>query len=116
MSTDNLLEEVDMIIKDVQFAVNTISLSKVLPQSSRVVFLNIETKENEAFTVRLTLQGFLVVSHSLDKDESGSKKYPSTFETIYALLESISSSYVGSFGKALQDKLAALKQLQSDDE
>ena len=113
MSTDNLLEEVDMIIKDVQFAINSISLSKVLPQSSRVVFINIETKENEVFTVRLTLQGFVVVSHSLDKDDGRSEKYPTTYETVYALLENISSSYVSLFGQALQGKLAALKQLEN---
>lgn len=112
----NLLDEVEFLINDIGFAVNSISLSKTLSQTSNTVYLNIETKDEEVFTVRLTLQGFQVVSHENDKDENGSVKYPVAYETIYSLLENISPSYVSLFGKALTEKLEALKRLEDDNE
>lgn len=110
----NLQDEVEFIINDIGFAVNSISLSKTLPQSPYVVFLNIETKDKDCFTVRLTVQGFQVVSHETEKDENGSAKYPVAYETVYALLQNISPSYVDLFGKALTEKLEALKRLEDE--
>lgn len=111
-STDdqNLLNEVDYHIKDIGFAVNSISLSTKLPQQPHHVFMNIETKESEKFTIQLNNAGFKVVSHEFDLDQSGSAKYPITYETIYALLQEISPSYVNSFGNALSAKLQNLAQ------
>ena len=101
----NLFEEVDYHIKDVGYAVNNIELSKDLTQEEHCVYMNIETKEAEQFTIRLNGQGFKVVAHIFNSDDNGSEKYPVAFETIYALLEHISPSYVNSFGNALTAKL-----------
>eukprot|EP00111_Clytia_hemisphaerica_P024602 TCONS_00072534-protein len=109
----NLLQEVDLLIKDVQFALNVFKLSDILPQSPNEVYVNIETKETEKFTIQLTSQGFKVVAHQFDQnDENGSAKYPTPFETINALLEHISASFVELFGNALKQKLEALQSAQ----
>lgn len=104
----NLLEEIDFHIKDIGFAVNSIALSKVLPQATNNACINIETKELEKFTIRLNLQGFQVIGHDFDTDDNGSVKYPVAYETIYSLLQNISASYVDSFGGALMKKLEDL--------
>ena len=59
--TLNFIEESDIIIKDISFSVNDICLSSTLPQSAHhLVYLNITTKENKCFTVRLSTEGFKV--------------------------------------------------------
>ncbi|XP_047132509.1 GSK3B-interacting protein-like [Hydra vulgaris] len=108
----SLKEDAEVLINEVSYAVKNISISSSLPSSDNCVFLNIETKENALFTVRLSPQGFQVVSHALDKDENGSTTYPRVYETVYSLLENISESYVTVFGNALSVKLNALKDLQ----
>ena len=117
MSTDSLLDEVNILVNDVQYSVNHIRLSGVLPQSPHIVYLNVETKENRKFTIQLTLQGFKVVSEGqFDKDDgTDSAQFPTAFETIYALLENISPSFVGMFGNALKDKLEALQSAQDNE-
>ena len=111
-SDKNLLEEVDFHIKDIGFSVNQIYLSKVLPQASHLAYINIETKEQEKFTVQLSMQGFQVVGHEFDSTSGPSVKYPNAYETIYASLEAISSSYTKSFSNALADKLNLLNQTE----
>ena len=117
MSTDNLLDEVTILVNDVKFSVNHIGLSDVLPQSPHIVYLNVETKENRKFTIRLTLEGFKVVSDGQFDADSGadSTEFPASYETIYALLENISPAFVGMFGNALKDKLEALQNAQQSE-
>lgn len=117
MSTDNLLDEVDLLVNDVKFAVNHIGLSIVLPQSPQTVYLNIETKESTKFTIQLTQQGFKVVNECQFDIDTGtdSANFPTAFETIYALMENISPSYVGLFGNALVNKLEALQNEQQNE-
>ena len=117
MSTDNLLDEVTILFNDVKFSVNHIGLSDVLPQSPHIVYLNVETKENRKFTIRLTLQGFKVVSECQFDTDSGtdSTEFPVSYETIYALLENISPAFVGMFANALQNKLEMLQSAQADE-
>lgn len=109
--TLNLLQEADYVINDISFSVKVIALSKLLKQTPSLVYFNIITKEDQQFTVRLTAEGFQVVSHERDKDEGSSPHFPVAYETVYALLEHISPSYVNSFGNALFNKLSTLKQL-----
>ena len=110
--TLNFVQESDLIIKDISFSVSSIYLSSSLPQSPNLVYFNLVTKESDTFTVQLSTEGFKVVSHRLDTNEGSSPRYPVAFETVYSLLETISVSYVGSFGNALMMKLSGLQQDQ----
>lgn len=47
-------------LKDISFALVTGEVSKLLPSSIDEVFLNLTTKENENFCVRLCMDGFQV--------------------------------------------------------
>ena len=113
--TLNFIEESNLIIKDISFSVSAISLSQTLPQSPHLVYFNIVTKESKSFTVRLSTEGFKVVSHRLDSDEACSGEFPKTYETVYSLLETISASYVSSFGNALMMKLSGLENKPQDE-
>lgn len=48
------------VIKEVSYAVSFVEISKVLPGSDALVYLNLCTKENESFCVELSVQGFRV--------------------------------------------------------
>ena len=104
----NLLDEVPIILKDIGYSVASIELSQILPNRPDLLYLNIRTKENNDFCIRLSVNGFQVAGHSFNLDEGASTEFPEPFETVYALLQSISPSYVQSFGNALLSKLLAL--------
>ena len=102
--TNNLLEEASIIINDVSYAVDKIELATNILQEPHSVFFSIRTKEKQDFLINLTLKGFCVV----DKPESDQSA--TFYETIYALLQDISPSYVSSFSNALFMKLNSLKE------
>ncbi len=64
----NLADEVDFISKDVQFAVEYISMSKKLPETDGRIYINIQTKENDKFCVELSKAGFAVRNYSFNAD------------------------------------------------
>lgn len=119
-------EEAEAVIRDIGDHVRHASLSGVLASSDSLIYLNLTTLEGQQLTVRLTHQGFAVVSHqSHDTDDVIGKKDSDDvtdikedddddslqhYETAYALLSSVSKGYSHSFGDSLKDKLSALKQ------
>ncbi|EDO33748.1 predicted protein [Nematostella vectensis] len=110
-------DEAQGVIKDIAFSVSQISVSEKLPSSRESVFLNIETKENICFCVQLCIQGFRVVSNtfdfcSFDEKDSITQNTP-FYETIYALLDTISPGYSQMFGNELSRKLSELQQKTS---
>lgn len=52
--------EAEAVIKDIGFAVKSISISNKLPASRECVYLNVSTKESKRFCVELSVLGFLV--------------------------------------------------------
>ncbi|KAK3726316.1 hypothetical protein QZH41_012733 [Actinostola sp. cb2023] len=105
-------EEIDFrieaqdVIKDIGFAVEQITVSKQLPATKECAYLNIETKEKQLYCVQLCVQGFRVVSSTFDVCQDN----PSNpfYETVYALLDTISTQYVQMFGNRLSKKLSEL--------
>lgn len=57
---------------------------------------------------------FQIVGHKFDEIEEG--REPKYFETIYALLDTVSPEYRSSFGDALIRKLNQLQNLESREE
>ena len=53
------------VVKEVAYAVNFVQISKILPISKVLVYLNLCTKENENFCVELSIQGFRVSCNCL---------------------------------------------------
>lgn len=52
--------EAEMVIDDIGFAVEEISISNKLPSSRECVYLNILTKEHNSICVELSVSGFRV--------------------------------------------------------
>ena len=104
--------EAEEVIKEVSYAVKSVQISSVLPNSIDLVYLNLETKENKEFCVELSVRGFRVVSTSFDKIQDLEFKF---YETIYALLDDLSREYRNTFGDTLVMKLQRLQQKQNED-
>lgn len=105
--------EAEMVIADIGFAVEEMSISNKLPSSREYVYLNILTKEHRSICVELSVLGFRIVGEKFDDNqENSNSKY---YETIYALLDSMSPGYTKSFGEALVRKLSSLQSPTSED-
>lgn len=52
--------EAQEALKEVSFAVSHVEISTKLPQGADTVHLNVRTKENDAYCVELSVQGFRV--------------------------------------------------------
>lgn len=105
--------EAEMVIADIGFAVEEMSISNKLPSSREYVYLNILTKEHRSICVELSVLGFRIVGEKFDDNqENSNSKY---YETIYALLDSTSPGYAKSFGEALVRKLSSLQSPTSED-
>lgn len=105
--------EAEMVIADIGFAVEEMSISNKLPSSREYVYLNILTKEHRSICVELSVLGFRIVGEKFDNNqENSNSKY---YETIYALLDSTSPGYTKSFGEALVRKLSSLQSPTSED-
>jgi len=52
--------EAEEAVKEIKFAVAFAELSTKLPRSDELVYINLQTKEGESYSVELCLQGFRV--------------------------------------------------------
>ncbi|XP_052088779.1 GSK3-beta interaction protein-like [Mytilus californianus] len=104
--------EAEEVVKEVSYAVKFVIISPNLPSNNQLVYLNLETKENEEFCVELSVRGFRVVSRHFDKIDNLESR---CYETIYALLDNLSPGYRNTFGDTLAMKLYSIQQGQSED-
>lgn len=56
----NFITEAKLTLGEVSYAIKEGHLSSALPCDERMVYINITTKENEQFCVRLDMNGFQV--------------------------------------------------------
>jgi len=99
-------EEAQAIINDVKNHVRNIFISETLPSSSREIYLNCETLEEEKYTIRLSSNGFQAIGKGFDSTDQLTEAI--AYETPYALLGVISQSYTKSFGDDLSKALENL--------
>ncbi|XP_055318315.1 GSK3-beta interaction protein [Sitodiplosis mosellana] len=102
----NWTDEAATVISDVKGHVRQISISTTLPSTELEIYLNCETLEAKKFTIRLSSDGFRIVSNTFDQidDLNG---FP--YETPYALLNELSPAYTNSFGNELSRALSNLE-------
>ncbi|XP_054724271.1 GSK3-beta interaction protein-like [Uloborus diversus] len=100
-------EEAEAVIRDVGFALKSISISSQMPQSSTEIYFNIETREGQKLCVELSSYGFRVVSDCFDDAKEG---FPDQtyYETPYALFDKYSSQFRHCFANELEKKLSRL--------
>lgn len=108
LDEENWKVEAEAVIKDLKAHVKEANVSKKVPNSNQLIYVNITTLENRNYCVELSSSGFRVVGSDYDLVDTDSMDY---FETPYSLMNEISVEFRKSFGNALLDKLKALEQL-----
>ncbi|XP_018413878.1 PREDICTED: GSK3-beta interaction protein [Nanorana parkeri] len=98
--------EAEAIVNDVLFAVANMFVSKNLPCTVDMAYINVEIKEGTRYCLELTDAGLRVVGFAFDQVNPGSRSQ--YHETVYSLLDSLSPAYREAFGNALLWRLEAL--------
>lgn len=118
MSDEEIIDwhkEAEGIIYDIQPHVNILEVSKIsknLMPDEAEIFLNLETKEGKRYTVRLSSEGFAIVGNEFDCKAEEDMEDLISYETPYALLQTISKEFTNSFGNSLIAKLSKLQEQQ----
>nr|XP_037287077.1 GSK3-beta interaction protein-like isoform X1 [Rhipicephalus microplus]XP_037287085.1 GSK3-beta interaction protein-like isoform X1 [Rhipicephalus microplus] len=102
-------QELKSIIEEIRFAVADVGLS-TLPSDELASYFNLQTKEDKRMCIMMSRQGFQVVGNDYDVRDIEDGQ---CFETVNALLDSISPTYRRLFSEALTKKL---QELQKDNE
>ena len=98
-------EEAEAVVHEIRDFVNQVSISRDLPCNQSAVFLNLETREAVRLTIQLSASGFRVCGHSFDCIQEPTAK---CFESVNALLDSISPGYRKEFSSSLARRLEQL--------
>lgn len=116
--------EAQAVMNDVSSFVSKMSISENLPITESGIYFNLETKESKRYTIEMSTAGFRISGQGFDcidtpdcangQGEGGDRgdNIFSSFETIYALLDSISPAYRVSFSSSLASMLSLLQQSQ----
>lgn len=102
-------QELKSIIEEIRFAVADVGMS-TLPSDELASYFNLQTKEDKRMCVMMSRQGFQVVGNDYNVRDVEDGQ---CFETVNALLDSISPTYRRLFSEALTKKL---QELQKDDQ
>lgn len=97
--------EANAIIKDIQNHVSKVQIASLLPNSISGIYLNVETLERKKFCVKLTGNGFQIVSNQFNQIDGEDGNF---YETPQSLISSISPGFVNSFGQELSEKLESI--------
>lgn len=94
------VEEANSVIDEIRPFVTKVQLNP----SSLWVQLDIETLESNILSVKLDESGFTVLEQTLDEND-GTQKSHQTYESINALLSTVSPGYRKAFAEALISSL-----------
>lgn len=102
-------------VREIAPYVRSISVSEVLTRTSELMFLNLVTLENESYCIELTQKGWRICSDRLDCMYGDFRKidmHVQYYDTIYALLDSLSQLYRDEFSADLAQRLGELAENQ----
>nr|XP_049463939.1 GSK3-beta interaction protein [Anopheles coluzzii] len=105
-------QEAESVIRDIAEHVKEASHSKLLPATRTEAYINITTLGDKMMCVKLNAEGLQIVGNVHD-DKTRDSSINTRYETPYALLSDVCSSYVNSFGSSLVNALTALEQEHS---
>lgn len=98
-------EELKSIIEEIRFGVTEVGMS-TLPANELASYFNLQTKEGVRMCIKMSRQGFQVVGNDYNFSDVENGQ---CFESINALLDSLSPAYRRLFSEALAKKLQALQ-------
>jgi hypothetical protein len=104
-------------IHQVSFAVQSISVSEMLPRTPELIFINLTTIESQPFCIELTHKGWRVTSLRSDcmqGDFTRIELFTMYHESLCTLLEVISPGYKSMFSEKLAQRLRLLESGQED--
>uniref|UniRef100_A0A1I7XNT1 DUF727 domain-containing protein n=1 Tax=Heterorhabditis bacteriophora TaxID=37862 RepID=A0A1I7XNT1_HETBA len=114
---DSSLElEAIAAVHELSFAVQSISVSEMLPRTPELIFVNLTTIEGQPYCLELTLKGWRITSLRLDcmiGDFTRLEVFTKYYDSLYTLMDTISPGYRARFGEKLAHKL---RLLQNDDD
>nr|CRZ23280.1 Bm6545 [Brugia malayi] len=103
-------------VHELSFAVQTISVSEILPRTPDLIFVNVTTTEGQPYCLELTLKGWRITSLRHDcmhGDYTRLELFTVYYDTLYDLMDKLSPNYRNLFSEKLAQKL---RMLQTDDD
>ncbi|CAJ0591115.1 unnamed protein product [Cylicocyclus nassatus] len=103
-------------VHELSFAVQSISVSEMLPRTSDLIFVNLTTIEEQPFCLELTHKGWRITSLRLDcmvGDFTRLELFTKYYDSLFSLMDTISPGYRARFGEKLALRL---KMLENGDE
>jgi hypothetical protein len=109
----SLSKEAQRVVQEIKFGVDFVEVSTQLENNETIAFLNIRTLEKEYWCVELTASGYLAVSNKFDFIDQDLKEknleQMNKYETIEALMNSISPLFIEKFNCSVAERLEKLK-------
>ncbi|VDD97527.1 unnamed protein product [Enterobius vermicularis] len=99
-------------VHELSFAVQSISVSEMLPRTSELIFVNVTTLEGQPYCLELTMKGWRVASLRQDcmhGDFTKLELFTNYYDTLYGLMDSLSPRYRDRFNEKVAEKLEMLQ-------
>ncbi|CAI5452071.1 unnamed protein product [Caenorhabditis angaria] len=99
-------------VHELSFAVQSISVSEMLPRTPDLIFVNVTTIETQPYCLELTLKGWRITSLRSDcmvGDFTRFELFTKYYDSLYALMDDISPGYRERFGEKLTQRLRLLE-------
>ncbi|VDN08151.1 unnamed protein product [Thelazia callipaeda] len=110
---DSSLElEAIAAVHELSFAVQTISVSEILPRTPDLIFVNVTTVEGQPYCLELTLKGWRITSlrhDCMQGDYTRMDLFTVYYDTLYDLMDKLSTGYRDYFNEKLSQKLRLLQ-------
>lgn len=111
--SDSSLElEAIAAVHQLSIAVQTISISEMLPRTPELIFVNVTTLEGQPYCLELTAKGWRVTSLRSDcmqGDFTRMELFTKYYDSLYDLMEFISPNYKQRFSEKLEQRLRLLE-------
>lgn len=109
----SLSKEAQRVVQEIKFGVDFVEVSTQLENNEAIAYLNIRTLEKEFWCVELTASGYLAVANKFDYIDQDLKEKNleelNKYETIEALMNSISPLFIEKFNSSVAERLEKLK-------
>uniref|UniRef100_A0A8R1DTS2 DUF727 domain-containing protein n=1 Tax=Caenorhabditis japonica TaxID=281687 RepID=A0A8R1DTS2_CAEJA len=104
-------------VHELSFAVQSISVSEMLPRTPDLIFVNVTTLEAQPYCLELTLKGWRITSLRSDcmvGDFTRLELFTKYYDSLYLLMDDISPGYRERFSEKLVQRLRLIEAGEED--
>ncbi|CAI2352739.1 unnamed protein product [Caenorhabditis sp. 36 PRJEB53466] len=104
-------------VHELSFAVQSISVSEMLPRTPDLIFVNVTTLEAQPYCLELTLKGWRITSLRSDcmvGDFTRLELFTKYYDSLYMLMDDISPGYRERFSEKLVQRLKLIEAGEED--